>query len=275
MLQNRLSSERINVTRNDDLATPHRIGCLPSPEPLNSGHDSLANLSPELLRNILEHLRPCGSLTTYESNAGEPEIRPDHIESRSAFANLCRTSKWIRPYATGYLYHTVLLRDQEELFCFFRSIVNNDELRPAIRSFSWAGILSTDDANLESTTRRNKAMASLASHCWASINWHSSPIELNIAQLMGIDGPDALQSWRVLGAVLAMLPRIRSLFVLLAHMPISPPKLPPCPKKDAIWALIRQPSSYKYLQELETITLEPHLNPRTACWVRNIPLRPS
>ncbi|KAK1772811.1 hypothetical protein QBC33DRAFT_30463 [Phialemonium atrogriseum] len=234
------------------------------PEPRNGcrngGCNFLANLSPETLMNILEQLRPFGSLTTYESNAGKPEIRPDHSESRLAFANLCLVSKWIRPYAIRHLYHTVLLKDQKELLYFFRTIANNHDLRSTIRSVAWAGVLSTDDANLDSTHRRDKEMDCLAPECWASIDWPSSPIDFDIARLMGIDGPETLQSWRVLGAVLAMIPRVRSLFVLLAHMPITPPRLPPCPEKDAIWALIRPPksNSYQFLQELRKITLEPH-----------------
>ena len=219
--------------------------------------------------DILEQLRPFGSLTTYESNAGKPEIRPDHSESRLAFANLCLVSKWIRPYAIRHLYHTVLLKDQKELLYFFRTIANNHDLRSTIRSFAWAGVLSTDDANLDSTRRQEKEMDCLAPECWASIDWPSSPIDFDIARLMGIDGPETLQSWRVLGAVLAMIPSIRSLFVLLAHMPITPPRLPPCPEMDAIWALIWPPksNSYQFLQELRTITLEPHHNARTACWL--------
>lgn len=142
---------------------PNEIDQPPLPKPWGGCHDSLTRLLPELFINILEQLRPLGSLTTYESSAARPKIQLDYIESRSAFTNLCRVSKSIRPYATRYLYHTILLKDQMELLYFFHTIANNRDLRLIIRSFAWAGVLSTDDANFESTTRRDKEIAFLAS----------------------------------------------------------------------------------------------------------------
>ncbi len=235
--------------------------------PRDSSRGLLSYLTLELYIEVLEHLRPLGSLTTNKSNAVKPEIRQGHVESRSDFANLCLVSKLHRPYATRYLYQTVLLKDQKELLYFFRTMASNPDLRPGVRSFAWAGVLSTDNTNAKSTRRRNAEMASLAPDCWASIgDWPSTPTGADIARLMSIDGPGTLQTWRVLGAVLAMIPRTRSLFMLQSHGERSLPKQPSCPEQEAIRYLLLQDNNPRFLQELETITLEPHEQRRTPCF---------
>ncbi|KAK3312660.1 hypothetical protein B0H66DRAFT_537744 [Apodospora peruviana] len=241
----------------------NEVGSPRSPEIRDGSNDVLSYLPTELITAILGHLHYTGSVTSYRYIAGRPEIRQEYIEARSDFSSLCRVSKFLYPIASRRLYHTIVLQSEKELFLFFRTIANDVNLRLAVRSFAWDGHLSVDDNEL----------ASLALTCWGSGTcWRpSSPEDIHIAQLMGISD-DTLHSWRVLGAVLAMISEVKSLFVLLDFEEAAQPQVqvpgsnPRCLEQDALRQLIpivggeNRVVDRQFLQKLEVVAFEPHVS---------------
>ncbi|CAH0023228.1 unnamed protein product [Clonostachys rhizophaga] len=109
----------------------------------------IQGLPRELVVDVLEHLRPSGSLTTVESNCHYPEVELSFFTSRSSFASLCLTSKWMRSLAIEYLYRTVILANNLELLHFFRTISNNVSLRSMLTSFAWPVVLDIDEVEFD------------------------------------------------------------------------------------------------------------------------------
>ncbi|KAK3941779.1 hypothetical protein QBC46DRAFT_92184 [Diplogelasinospora grovesii] len=229
------------------------------------GSSVFSTLPQELTDKILDYLRPVGSLTTYDSLAEKPEIRRSYVEARSNFSNLSRVSKFIYSIATPYLYDTVIIRDQTELFDFFRTLVDRPELRVLVRSFAWLGQLSvTEAAELESTIRREERAASMIADFRASMNWPLDAENARFAERMG-------QSRRVLGTVLAMISKVKWLFVL--HGWLEPPGLRgpsnwaswPGQTRQALFDMMtdgrKEPIADGGLQDVESIVLEAHSHP--------------
>ncbi|CAH0051333.1 unnamed protein product [Clonostachys solani] len=232
------------------------------PEP-SAGHESsdrqvsspIQRLPRELVVDVLEHLRPSGSLTTVESNCHFPEVEKTFFTSRSSFASLCLTSKWIHSLAIGYLYRTVVLASNLELLRFFRTISNNTNLRSMLTSFAWPVILGIDEVEFDGwDVFVTEVYPALDPECWASIAWDNQEDEKNYKR-MGLRSSKAAY-WQVLGAIFATAPNIKSIFVFYPNHRIG---MMPCyPGYEMFMALFTPPEvPGTALQQLRTITLEP------------------
>ncbi|KAK3312548.1 hypothetical protein B0H66DRAFT_633350 [Apodospora peruviana] len=187
-------------------------------------------LPTELVDMIFENLRPKGPVTTHGSNGELPRRNIDHFNSRTSFHSLSRTSRNLHHLATRFLYRWVLLRNQDELLCFFRTMINRADFRILVRSFSWVGLLLGNNQ-----PHRGVYLSFMPSYCWAEIQKWPSP-----CGSMDRD-PLVLDSGTVLGGVLAMISGVKSLFILLGgclcheSYSIPLPLIPSYPEGGVLW----------------------------------------
>ncbi|VUC29879.1 unnamed protein product [Clonostachys rosea] len=215
----------------------------------------MQRLPHELVVDVLEYLRPSGSLTTVASNCQEPEIDSSFFTSRSSFASLCLTSKWIHSLAIGYLYRTVVLASNLELLRFFRTISNNTRLRSMLTSFAWPVVLGSDEIEFDGwDIFVNEVYPDLDPQSWASIAWDNTEDQKSYNR-MGLSKSIKAAYWQVLGGIFATAPNIKSIFVFHPNHRIG---MVPCfPVYQMFMALLTPPQAPKtFLQRLRTITLE-------------------
>ncbi|KAK2598851.1 hypothetical protein N8I77_012234 [Diaporthe amygdali] len=240
------------------------------------GPISLSNLPRDVILGVLDEIRPVGSLTTSESTAERPVVRPGHLECRASLLNVCLSSRAFYGLAIPHLYRNSLIKDRQELLHFFRTLVKQADRRPMVRSFAWAGVLREADADAGSSIHPLEDEATIATDCWNSIKdeWPRGRVDCDIAKFMGIDGSDTVKDWRLLGAVLAMCPRIRCLFMLNGAVMDPPSGLHPCPELDAVLPFLQQyefgssgeilsrarPYGHPFLEDLELLIIEGHSN---------------
>ncbi|KAG8156867.1 hypothetical protein KVR01_013280 [Diaporthe batatas] len=177
---------------------------------------SLLDLPGEIILKVFQQLRPIEPVTSYNSTSKKPDVSRDFFQSRASLTNVVLVSRLFYELGTPYLYRTVLLSDQVEVLLFFRTISTCPDRRPLVRSLAWVTVLSTDDTNRQSTMIRQHEADSLVVDCWDLIkdSWPLAQIDFRVAKLMGIYGPDTMETWRLLGAILALCPKIASLFLL-------------------------------------------------------------
>ncbi|KAL1855822.1 hypothetical protein VTK73DRAFT_8456 [Phialemonium thermophilum] len=259
-----------------------------------SHHDRLQALPVELIFQILGHLRPTGPATTSFSSASRPEVSHVYVESRSTLVSVGQTSKLLHQLGTRHLYRTVLLRDHKQLLYFFRTLAIRPDLRQLVRSLVWAGILSEDRVHAQRTRFLEAEMQAIAVGSWdKDINWPlggpNNEDDAHLASLMGIQGAESVEGWRLLGAVLGMTLRLKGLFLL--HSYVFSSSVARCPEHDAVCTLLSQSDQSRgaiepvnapvkdnptaphsnggggssrrrfFLQELELLVIEPHEAP--------------
>ncbi|TPX11817.1 uncharacterized protein E0L32_007554 [Thyridium curvatum] len=100
----------------------------------------LATFPVELTAWILGYLLPEGSVVD-DWDAEEYAINPAFISSRRNLSNLCLTCRPLYDLATPYLYQAVVVKNQKELFCLFRTLYEAPKLRDLITCFAWCGML--------------------------------------------------------------------------------------------------------------------------------------
>ncbi|KAK7228020.1 hypothetical protein V2G26_000190 [Clonostachys chloroleuca] len=235
------------------------------PEP-SAGHDSsvrqelsmsspIQGLPRELVVGVLEHLRPSGSLTTVESNCQYPEVEESFFTSRSSFAKLCLTSKWMHSLAIEYLYRTVVLANNLELLHFFRTISNNANLRSMLTSFAWPVVLDIDEVEFDGLDIIvTEVYPDLDPKSWAAIAWHNQE-DAQKYKRMGLSNTIKAAYWQVLGGIFSTAPNLKSIFFFHPNHRIG---MMPCyPGYEMFMGLLTPPWVPKTaLQQLRTITLE-------------------
>lgn len=137
----------------------------------------------DIIMSILDQMRPVGSLTTYESTADKPVVRPSHIERRTSLLNVSLSCREFYGLAIPYLYRNPLIKDRRELFRFFSTLATRADRRQMIRSFAWVGVLWVGDIIPESSMSHLLEETSLAAECWSSIKseWPREAIDHDIA----------------------------------------------------------------------------------------------
>ncbi|OTA89983.1 hypothetical protein M434DRAFT_33977 [Hypoxylon sp. CO27-5] len=220
----------------------------------------LTALPVELIERVMECLLPRCSLINELTK--ELSLNTALMESRTALSNVCLASRMLRTIASRYLYHTVILQDQRELFYFSRTLAATPSLRPLVRSLAWFGVLSESDPHVTSHGR-------------------STPDEPEPL-------PQGLAALKALEAVLIMIPKLKKLFTRVSHYIQSQSikylfpeylalhrvfdgragtNLRPFTERNAQDCLVEQSqmhttagiaSPHRFLQELETIIIEPH-----------------
>lgn len=149
------------------------------------GTISLSDLPQDIFMGILDHLRPDGPLTRYESNANRPVVRLGHVEYRTILLNACVASKELHGLFIPWLYRGPLIRDRRELFHFFRTLARRPDRRSMVRSFAWVGILRGEPSHLGSSTTLLLEEAIITAERWDSIKdeWPCNRLDHDIAEL--------------------------------------------------------------------------------------------
>ncbi|OTA70040.1 hypothetical protein K449DRAFT_427552 [Hypoxylon sp. EC38] len=241
----------------------------------NQQHDTstilLTALPVELIERVMECLLPRCSLINELTK--ELSLNTALMESRTALSNVCLASRMLRTIASRYLYHTVILQDQRELFYFSRTLAATPGLRPLVRSLAWFGVLSESDPHVTSQVPPRSSQGG-----WSTPDVDTEPEPL----------PQGLAALKALEAVLIMIPKLKKLFTRVSHYIQSQSikylfpeylalhrvfdgragtNLRPFTERNAQDCLVEQSqihttagiaSPHRFLQELETIIIEPH-----------------
>ncbi|KAI8627675.1 hypothetical protein F5Y19DRAFT_161735 [Xylariaceae sp. FL1651] len=175
------------------------------------------SLSTELWLGILRHLVPFGAPTTVAIQSSKVELRPHVIEYRRSLWAACQMSRRVGACAKIYLYQAILIKNCKELLYLFRTLRTVPELRALVRSFSWTGTFPQSDAD---ETECVDLMPSLVA-VFASL----SPVteeDTLLHQYLEADNLAAFRFWRLLSVVLAIIPKITTLFLALGRLMPGP-----------------------------------------------------
>ncbi|KAI1811412.1 hypothetical protein GGS20DRAFT_110553 [Poronia punctata] len=173
---------------------------------------SVSRMSPELWIQILHHFVPSGAPTTAPVQPSKAQVRPHVLEWRRTLWGACQVSRAISSSATSCLYRAVLINDCEELLYFYRTLRSVPRLRRLVRSFSWAGTLPPSDALDYSLCVQ--LMPSLPA-VFTSIPAPVTEEDTFYHQFLHDDNLGAFRIWKLFGVVLAMMPRVTTLFLVL------------------------------------------------------------
>ncbi|KAK3360437.1 hypothetical protein B0T25DRAFT_130099 [Lasiosphaeria hispida] len=251
---------------------------------------SSKRLPPELLVQIFDYFTPTGRVTAPKTAlvVSDVKISSSHANARSTYASLCRASRLFHALAINHLYNTVHLRDRDELFRFFRTLLECPDRALMVHEFAWVGELAAQEQTSprlenESRTKRKRLTKFHPSllqleDCWTAVaSENKANAVVAAAQLIGITGTDMLhQGWRVLGAALAAMVNVQSLLVLHGCLlpghgdALSALAGQSCyPEESALWEWVSgtersetvDGAPYRrFLQRLDTLTLEPCYN---------------
>ncbi|KAI1425735.1 hypothetical protein F5Y12DRAFT_357194 [Xylaria sp. FL1777] len=207
---------------------------------------SSSRLSPELWLEILRHLVLSGAPTTMAIQSRKIELRPHVLEYRWTLWAACQVSRQVGACARIYLYQSVLINSCKELFYVFRTLRTVPELRALVRSFSWTGTLPRSD--IEETEYVDSVFASLPPPVTEE--------DALLHQFLDADNLAEFRVWRLLGVVLAIIPKLTTLFLSLGGLvsapgyglDITPMVLGPGVTAEAIEAVLRsEQRSYEFL----------------------------
>lgn len=156
------------------------------------GPISPSNLPRDVILGFLDEIRAVGSLTTSESTAERPVVRPGHLECRTSLLNVCLSSRALYGLAIPRIYRNSLVKDRRELLHFFRKLVKQADRRPMVRSFAWAGVLWEADADAGSSIHSLEDEATIAADFWNSIKdeWPRNRVDYDIAKVSEYEFPD-------------------------------------------------------------------------------------
>lgn len=171
---------------------------------------------------ILDQLRPDGPLTTYESSAHRPVVRPGHVECRTSLLNACQASKELYYLFIPYFYRNSLVKNRSELFHFFRMLARRPDRRPMVRSFAWVGILRGEPVNPGSSAALLHEEATMIAERWNSIKyeWPCDRLDHDIAELskyaaLGLDYTTFFRPLLAKPVPAGFIPQARLLFDLV------------------------------------------------------------
>jgi len=174
----------------------------------------LQHLPYELLRTILASLLPSGPavdlLLPMDHRLQSPDIlKREFIFSRLTFRRCCLLCRSLRPVAQELLFRVVALRSPEDLLFFLRVLLYRVDLRLLVRTVIWAGNFSSARLHFDNT------QFVLAWNIYAEFRSHAPPEDIHAAALLDISSPYKFRGRPALGLLLAMVPKIRSLFLLV------------------------------------------------------------
>ncbi|KAI0452930.1 hypothetical protein F5B21DRAFT_526481 [Xylaria acuta] len=179
---------------------------------------SLSRMAPELWLEILNHFVPSGAPTTVAIQPSKAELRPHVLEYRRTLWAACQVSRQVGTSARIRLYQAVLISSCKELLYFFRTLRTVPELRILVRSFSWTGTLPQSDADdaecVDLMPSLIAVFASLPPPVTAEDAW--------LHRFLHADNLAAFRVWRLLGVILAILPKLATLFLVMGRLMPGP-----------------------------------------------------
>jgi len=176
--------------------------------------DGVSRMSPELWFEILRHSVPSGAPTTVAIQSSKVELRPHVLEYHRTLWAACQVSRQVGACARTRLYQAILINDCKELLYLFRILRTVPELRALVRSFSWTGTLPQSD---EDETECVDLMPSLVA-VFASMPPPVTEEDTLLHQFLDADNLAAFRAWRLLAVVLAMIPKLTTLFLALGRL---------------------------------------------------------
>ena len=174
---------------------------------------SVSLMPPELWLKILGYFVPSGAPTTIAIQPSKPELRPYVLEYRRTLWAACQVSRQVGSSARLLLHQAVLINDCKELLYFFRTLRTVPELRDLVRSFYWTGTLPQSDGD---DVECIDLMPSLVA-VFASLPPPVTQEDHLLHQFLHAENLAAFRFWRLLGVVLAIIPKIDTLFLVLGR----------------------------------------------------------
>lgn len=169
----------------------------------------------ELKTKVMQQLVPFSvSITDYDSRPGQAVRRPDNEPwaSREALAMACLASRQLETICKPLLYETIAVKDCRELLCLLRTLSRDPRLRNQVRRFAWVHLIRGIDVNQPMVNMGPRLEELLAECCHV---WPKTRRDRTLAELFQLrtTDPTAFSLWKVLGVVVATLPRVRTLFL--------------------------------------------------------------
>lgn len=214
------------------------------------------------IRVMRQLVSPSVSFTDYDSRPGQLTRRADNEPwaSRQALAVTCLASRQLDAICRPILYETVALKDYREILCLLRSLVRNPRLHTWVRRFVWIDINRGADA-LRSIAETGLDVHGLVAEITAFR--HSTGDEINLVEIFQLHTTDSRTAFlrKALGVVLAMLPRIQTLFITTGSFPFDFLGLNQAPGPHPVTQLLS--STLPSLGMLEEITVDLSNSPWT------------
>ncbi|KAI1733659.1 hypothetical protein F4680DRAFT_393402 [Xylaria scruposa] len=179
---------------------------------------SLSRMSPELWLEILRHFAPSGAPTTMAIQSSKVELRPHVLEYRRTLWAACLVSRQVGACARIRLYQAILINNCKELLYVFRTLRTVPDLRAVVRSFSWTGTFPQSD---EDETECVSLMPSLMA-VFTSLPPPVTEQDALLHQFLDADNLTAFRAWRLLSVVLAIVPKLTTLFLALGRLMPGP-----------------------------------------------------
>ncbi|RFU27784.1 hypothetical protein B7463_g8563, partial [Scytalidium lignicola] len=177
-------------------------------------NSSVSRMSPELWLKILHHYVPSDAPTTIAIQSSKAELRPHILEYRWTLWAACQVSRQVGASATLCLYQAVLINDLRELLYFYRTLRTVPKLQTLVRSFSWTGLLPQSDAE---DTECVDLMPSLVP-VFTSLPPPVTEKDTLLHQYLHGDNLAEFRAWQLLGVVLAIIPKLTTLFLVLGRL---------------------------------------------------------
>jgi hypothetical protein len=187
-----------------------------APSPHASGSTTSNNLQylpNELLTKILANLLPTGPAVDL---IRPPDIfpRPNSLNatfvlSRWSLRQCSLACRALQPVAQALLFRVVALTTPEDLLLFLRVLVYRVDLRYLVRTVVWTGDFSSARLHFDNT------QFELAWTIYREFQDHAPAEDVRAAALLDISHPYKLRGRPALGLLLAMVPRVRSLFLTI------------------------------------------------------------
>ncbi|KAI1366864.1 hypothetical protein F5Y08DRAFT_350756 [Xylaria arbuscula] len=175
-------------------------------------------MSSELWLEILHHLVLSSAPTTMPIQSHKVELRAHVLENRRTLWAACQVSRQVGACAREYLYQSILINNCQELLYIFRTLRTVPELRSLVRSFSWTGVLPQSDGD---ETECIELMPYLLD-VFASLPFPISDKDILLHHYLNADNISSFRFWRLLAAILAILPKITTLFLSLGWLMPGP-----------------------------------------------------
>lgn len=153
------------------------------------------------------------SITDYGSRPGQATRRHDNEPwaSRHALGAACLASRQLETICRPILYELVALKDCRELLCLLRSLARNPRLRARVCRFAWVNLIRGVDVN-QPIVQMGSELESLVAECCTV--WPATTRDNTLAELFQLrtTDPATFSLWKLLGVVIATLPRVRTFF---------------------------------------------------------------
>lgn len=113
-----------------------------------------------------------------------PDLSHDFLQWRVDLANFILAFKLSYQVVTLFPHRIVVLSNQKEVLCFFRTLTKLSGHRLMVRSLSLTTVMSTDDINIQSTMLQESQVKSISTECWESIKeaWPRQLIDFHVAE---------------------------------------------------------------------------------------------